>query len=106
MRPDSKLISKLFFRLIPVQILLVVIGDINGFNDNKKHNIDMRISIVKDDIIISIKDNCRLFNPEEAEALFNPEDVTHKIGIRMVDKISKSMIYQNTLGLNVLTITI
>ena len=78
----------------------------HGFNDKKKHSIDIRISHVKDDIVISMKDNCRMFNPQEAYEMFSPEDITHNIGIRIVENISKSMIYQNTLGLNVLTIVI
>ena len=78
----------------------------HGFDDGKKHSIDMRVSILKDEIRISIKDDCKLFNPEEAEKMFNPDDITHNIGIRMVGKISKSMSYQNTLGLNVLSIVL
>ena len=78
----------------------------HGFDDGKKHSIDMRVSILKDEIRISIKDDCKLFNPEEAEKIFSPDDITHNIGIRMVGKISKSMSYQNTLGLNVLSIVL
>ena len=46
------------------------------------------------------------FNPTEAAGLFDPEDVTHNIGLRIATKISKSMTYQNTFGLNILRIVI
>lgn len=78
----------------------------HGFSDGKKHSIDIRVSHVNDDVVISMKDNCRPFNPEEAKDIFEPDDVTHNIGIRLVSKMSKRMTYQNTLGLNILTIVI
>lgn len=46
-----------------------------------------------------------IYSGEEDRAeLFDPEDVTHNIGLRMVSRIAKSMEYQNMLGRNVLTI--
>ena len=43
---------------------------------------------------------------EERAELFDPEDVTRNIGLRMVSRIAKSMEYQNMLGRNVLTIKV
>ncbi len=60
----------------------------------------VRRDYIKESINIGIKDNCKAFNPKEAANLFKPDDVTHNIGLRIVSRISKSMAYQNTLGLN------
>ncbi len=78
----------------------------HGFNDGKKHNLDLRISVLDDEVRISFKDDCKLFNPKEAQEIMDPEDITHNIGLRIIGKISKSMSYQSTLGLNVLSIVI
>ncbi len=86
----------------------------HGFKDNKKHSIDIRVSYVNDEIIISFKDDGIPFNPEEASRLFGPEDAGisddgdafHNIGLQLVSRISKSMTYQNTFGLNILTIVV
>lgn len=78
----------------------------HGFTDRKKHCIDIRVSRVKDDVILSLKDDCRAFNPAEAARLFDPEDKTHNIGLRIADRMTKRMSYQNTFGLNILTIVI
>ena len=75
----------------------------HGFN-NKRHSIDARVVYMNNELLLRLKDDCRAFNPREAAELFSPEDITHNIGIRMVSKMAKSMTYQNTLGLNVLTI--
>ncbi|MCR4926486.1 MAG: ATP-binding protein [Lachnospiraceae bacterium] len=78
----------------------------HGFNDNKKHGIDIRVSLLKDDIIICLKDDCAPFDPKEASKLFDPDDTVHNIGLRLASRLSKSMNYQNTLGLNILTIVL
>ena len=78
-----------------------------GFpKDNKKHSVDVRVVHKDDDIILRIKDDCVAFDPLERAKLFEPEDITKNIGIRMVSKIAQDVAYQNILGLNVLTIRI
>ncbi|MEE3468234.1 MAG: MATE family efflux transporter [Eubacterium sp.] len=76
----------------------------HGFDDKKKHHIDMSVTYVNRDIVINIKDDCRAFNPKEYAELFDPEDRTHNIGLRLIAGIARDMIYQNTYGLNILTI--
>jgi anti-sigma regulatory factor (Ser/Thr protein kinase) len=86
----------------------------HGFKDNKKHSIDIRVSYVNEEIIICFKDDGIPFNPEEAARLFTAEDFSQQevgsafrnIGLQLVSRISKSMTYQNTFGLNILTIVI
>lgn len=78
----------------------------HGFKDGKKHCIDIRVSCVKQDIMLSIKDDGRAFNPTEAAKLFDPDDKAHNIGLRIANGMTKKMSYQNTFGLNILTMVI
>ena len=78
----------------------------HGFGDGKKHCIDIRVSCVKGDVMLSLKDDCRAFNPTEAEKLFDPDDKAHNIGLRIASGMTKRMSYQNTFGLNILTMVI
>ncbi len=78
-----------------------------GFGaDNKKHGMDVRVVSMKDGILLRIKDDCKAFNPVEMNKILNPEDPFKNIGIRMISKIADEFSYQNTFGLNVLTIVI
>ncbi len=86
----------------------------HGFADGKHHSIDIRVSYVNEDIIICFKDDGIPFDPEEASRLFVAEDHENEgigpafknIGLRLVDRICVSMNYQNTFGLNILTIVV
>lgn len=78
----------------------------HGFDGKKAYNIDVRVIYKQDALLIRLKDNCRLFNPKEVQDLFDPQDVTHNIGLRIVSKIAQTMSYNNCLGINVLNITI
>ena len=80
---------------------------LHGFHkDKKKHAVDMRVVYEEDQLTIRLSDNCIAFNPKERAEIFNPEDVTKNIGVRMVASIAKSMQYRHMLGLNVLTMVI
>ena len=78
----------------------------HGFTDGKKHTIDVRVVYKEEELVLRITDNCRAFDPQEKLALIDPDDITKNIGLRMVSRISRRMLYSNMLGLNVLTITI
>ncbi len=78
----------------------------HGFTDGKKHCIDIRVSYVKGDVMLSLKDDGKPFNPTEAAKLFDPDDKAHNIGLRIATKITKRMSYQNTFGLNILTMVV
>ena len=80
---------------------------LHGFDkDRKKHAVDMRVVYEEDRLTIRLSDNCVPFNPKERAEIFNPDDITRNIGVRMVARIAKSMQYQHMLGLNVLTMVI
>ena len=79
----------------------------HGFTkDNKSHTVDIRVVHKDDDVILRIKDDCIAFDPEKRLHDSNSEDMTKNIGIRLVLGLAKDVQYQNTLGLNVLTIRI
>lgn len=78
----------------------------HGFIDNKKHSIDVRIVYTGAELILRIKDDCKGFNPKERVDMLNPEDPAHNIGLRLISRLANEMMYQNTFGLNVLTIRV
>lgn len=76
----------------------------HGFNDGKPHSSEIRVVQKTDALLLRIKDDCRAFNPKEAAEMMDSKDVTHNIGLRIVQRYAKRMYYNSALGLNVLTI--
>ncbi|MBR1771853.1 MAG: ATP-binding protein [Lachnospiraceae bacterium] len=81
---------------------VVAHGFVNG-SDN--YAIDIRV-VVKDALTIRIRDDCPAFDPKKYLDQFNPEDPTKNIGIRMIAKKAKEMIYQNIAGINTLLVKV
>ncbi len=77
----------------------------HGFSDGKKHTTDIRIIILKDKVLLRVKDDCKTFNPKEMMEILNPEDITHNIGLRIVMRYVSDVEYQNALGLNILSLS-
>ena len=71
-----------------------------GFDDGKKHFIDIRVIVKDNQVIIRMRDDCRPFDPRKWEEIHNPDDPTAHIGIRLVHKISTEFDYVNVLKLN------
>lgn len=80
----------------------------HGFHkgNGKNHSIDIRVAKKDNDLILRIKDDCVPFNPSERKDMFNIEEGTKNMGIKIVYGLAKSIEYQNILGMNVLTIKI
>ena len=76
----------------------------HGFTGKHNNVVDISVTWTGEDLIIKFKDNCRSFNPEECDTIFNPEDPAHNIGLRIVRKVCKEMEYHSLLGLNVFSI--
>lgn len=76
----------------------------HGINNEEKQRLDVKIFVKGEDITIRLRDNCDQFNPVDHFKSMDPEDPTKGIGIRMVMKIAKDVVYINTLKLNNLTI--
>lgn len=78
----------------------------HGFTSGRTRSIDIRVVCKGEDLILRLKDDCRPFNPKEVKELFDPADPTKNLGLRMVAGMAKNIQYQNSFGLNVLTITV
>ena len=75
--------------------------------DKKKHTIEVRAVHKDEDILLSIKDDCKPFNAKERSELVDPNDNSPKgISIRLFMASVKTTEYQQTLGINVFTSTI
>ena len=78
-----------------------------GFRDKKAHVLEIRVSKKNDDLILRLRDDCKPFNPKKAyEKLYNNEDPTSMIGIRMINSMAKEFSYTSTLRVNNLIIRI
>ena len=79
----------------------------HGFNkDRRPHSIDIRVVHKGEDVILRIKDDCAPFDPHDRLALTDSEDRIRNLGIRVVFGCARDVSYQNTLGLNVLTLRV
>ncbi|MBR6888370.1 MAG: ATP-binding protein [Selenomonadaceae bacterium] len=77
-----------------------------GFDDGKKHFVDVRVIVKGEQVIIRLRDDCRPFDPRKWAEIHNPEDPAAHIGIRLVKKISTEFDYVNVLKLNNLIVKI
>ena len=88
------------------ELCLGIIKDRFGA-DRKKHTIEVRVVDKGEDVFMSIKDDCRPYNPKDREEFLNPQDDSPKsISIRLFMGIVKETEYQQTLGINVFTVTV
>jgi anti-sigma regulatory factor (Ser/Thr protein kinase) len=121
---DNGMLERLFFKLLPVQILIVAMGSVNlivdgaaadilgagnvvdhGFTkDEKDHMAEAHVVYKDGNIMLRIKDDCIPFDPMERAAMFDPDDPFRNMGLKMVIDLAKEITYQNMMGLNVLTI--
>lgn len=75
--------------------------------DRKKHTIEVRVLHKGEDILMSLKDDCKPYNPQERADFLNPKDNSPKsMSIRLFMGIVKETEYQLTLGINVFTMTV
>ena len=75
--------------------------------DKKKHTIEVRVLHKGENIFMSLKDDCRPYNPQERADFLNPKDNSPKsMSIRLFMGIVKETEYQLTLGINVFTVTV
>ena len=79
----------------------------HGFTkqQDRPHNIDVRLVAEGERRVLRIRDNCVNFDPIHYLELHQSEDPTAHVGIRMVMGMVKEANYVNTLGLNNLTLT-
>ena len=77
-----------------------------GFDDGRKHFVDVRVIVKSEQVIIRLRDDCRPFDPKKQAEIFNPDDPTAHIGIRLVRQMATEFNYVNVLKLNNLLIKI
>ena len=80
----------------------------HGFTkDRKTHFIEMRVVLGSGSVTLRVKDDCIPFNPRERYEMAVPgEDPAANAGIRLIYNLAGEVVYQNLLGLNVLTVTL
>ena len=89
------------------ELCLGIIKERFETDPKKKHTIEVRIVHKGEDVFMSLKDDCKPFNPKDRAELVNPQDDSPKsISIRVFMGIVKETDYQLTLGINVFTVTI
>ena len=79
----------------------------HGFHaDKRQHDIELRVVLRGERVVLRIKDDCIPFDPNEWYSMtsVSKEDPFRNVGIRLVYAIAREVEYQNLLGLNVLTI--
>lgn len=76
----------------------------HGFDDKKKHVIEIRVAYKDDRLRIRIRDDCKGFNPTDHITKLSSDNMLDGVGIRLVSQLSKSFKYQSTFNLNVLSI--
>ncbi len=75
--------------------------------DKKKHTIEVRVLHKGEDIFMSLKDDCKPYNPQERADFIDPKDDSPKsMSIRLFMGIVKETEYRLTLGINVFTVTV
>ena len=73
----------------------------HGFSDGKKHKLELRLVYVDDELILRSRDDCRTFDPKAYyQSVYENEDPTVNIGIRMVVNLAREVKYSSTLKLN------
>ena len=79
----------------------------HGFsNDDKEHSIDVRIVKNGDDYTLRVRDDCPVFDPVKQLELFNDEDPSRHIGLRMISNLAKDFQYNSFFKLNNLVIKV
>lgn len=78
----------------------------HGFKGEKPQSLMIRISLVEDDLILRFRDSCKLFDIREQYEASDKQDMTKNIGIRLVMKMAKDVMYLNTLNINTTIIKI
>ena len=89
------------------ELCLGIIKERFETDPKKKHTIELRVIHKGQDIFMSMKDDCKPFNPKERSELVNPrDDSPRSLSIRVFMGVVKETEYQLTLGMNVFTVTV
>jgi anti-sigma regulatory factor (Ser/Thr protein kinase) len=79
---------------------------LHGFGPDAPQSLMIRVVVSDDELILRFRDSCRLFDIREKYDTVNQKDITSNIGIRIVMRTAKDVMYVNTLKLNTTIIKI
>mgnify|MGYP003310489346 CR=1 FL=1 len=102
---DSKKLYKLALCIEEICVNIIT----HGFNkDNKKHSIILKVIIDENSIILTITDDCKMFDiTKKLETMeVDPKHPEKNVGIRMIMALSKGIHYSNIMNMNNLQIII
>lgn len=72
----------------------------HGFNDGKKHGLDIRVLIEEESLILRMRDDCRPFDIKKKLKEMDTEDICKGAGIRIVLGLADQVSYVNALRTN------
>ena len=98
--------KRAYYAALAMEEMAVNIVEHGFTKDDKEHTIDVRVTHKDGNVILRIKDDCIPFDPKERSSVFNPDDPSKNMGIRMIYRIMEEIEHRNMFGLNVLTIKI
>ncbi len=86
-----------YYTGLAIEEMSMIIID-TGFNDGKKHRIDIKVFVKDEKVTIRIRDDYKTLNARQRIEIQNPEDKASNAGIRILTKIADSLDYysQNT----------
>ena len=77
-----------------------------GFQDGKKHSINLRLIYKDGSLSLRIRDDCIPFDPKKQAEMYLEETGAKNYGLRMIAKMVQEMRYVNLMRLNILFIKI
>lgn len=78
----------------------------HGFNDGKEHDMLVRVVFKNNKWVISLRDDCSIFDPIKYRKAHKDAKKTTNVGLNLVFAMASEIKYVETLGLNNLTIVI
>ena len=80
----------------------------HGFADGNAHHLEIRIYVKDAQSVLRLRDDCRMFDLREYTENWapDPEHPERSIGIRLVMKSAKDIIYTNTMNTNNLIVKV
>ena len=98
--------KRAYYAALAMEEMAVNIVEHGFTKDSREHSIDVRVTHKDGKVILRIKDDCIPFDPKERSSVFNPDDPSKNMGIRMIYRIMEEIEYRKMFGLNVLTVKI
>lgn len=79
----------------------------HGFEGKRDNTIIIRVIFYNDTITISVKDDCRQFDPKAYyDIVSKDDDKSNSMGLHIVMQLAKNVAYTNSFGMNNLMVEI